>query len=341
VAVADFDSDPYGEIVVTNTGTVRLQDDDGTVLWTQAGVTGSTSGTPTVADFDGDGLLEIGVAGNGRYMVFEDTGVVKWSRSTQDYSSGFTGSAVFDFEGDGAAEVVYADENDLFVYDGATGAIKLQESRHSSATCSEYPSIADVDNDGHAEIIYSSSRYSGNESGITVVGDADDSWQRGRTTWNQHAYNITNIEEDGDVPAYPDTNWLSYNNYRSADLSSSTGGTLADAVVLLSEICNVECDEGLLRVTVVLGNQGTIDLPAGMKVSVYAYHDGTPEWVETKTVADPVASGGSSPGIVFELDPANVERKLLFIADDDNGSEALAECDETNNTLEVNDSLCP
>ncbi len=153
VAVGQFDSDPYGEIVVSHTGSLRLQDDDGTEIWTLSGLTGSTIGPPTVADFDGDGDPEIGVAGNGVYIVVDKDGNELWQNTVQDYSSGFTGSSVFDFEGDGAAEVVYADEVAVWVYDGATGAVKLKETQHSSATCSEYPAVADVDNDGNAEII--------------------------------------------------------------------------------------------------------------------------------------------------------------------------------------------
>ena len=154
VAVGNFDGDLYGEIVVSSEGTVRLQDDNGTVLWTRTSVAGSTSGPPTVADFDSDGAPEVGIAGSGLYIVLDTDGTTLWSRTTQDFSSGFTGSAVFDFEGDGEAEVVYADEVSVWVFDGATGATKLEETRHSSATCSEYPSVADVDNDGDLDIIF-------------------------------------------------------------------------------------------------------------------------------------------------------------------------------------------
>ena len=101
-------------------GELRLQDHDGSVIWAK-NVTGSEIGPPTVADLDGDGEPEIGVAGRNQYVVLEADGTFKWSRQTQDHSSGFTGSSVFDFEGDGASEIVYADETRLWVFDGATG----------------------------------------------------------------------------------------------------------------------------------------------------------------------------------------------------------------------------
>ena len=188
VAVGNFDADAYGEIVVAMSGNVRLQDDDGTVLW-QKNFAGSLIGPPTVADFDGDGEPEIGVAGQNIYVVVEGDGSLLWSATTQDQSSGVTGSAVFDFEGDGAAEAVYADETTVWVFDGASGDVKMQYALHSSATCTEYPAIADVDNDGHAEIIFVSDPYgSGAFRGVTVIGDEDDSWMPGTESWNQHSY---------------------------------------------------------------------------------------------------------------------------------------------------------
>ena len=50
-----------------------------------------------------------------------------------------TGSSVFDFEGDGAAEVVYADEETLWIFDGATGTIEMAWTEHGSGTRFEYP----------------------------------------------------------------------------------------------------------------------------------------------------------------------------------------------------------
>ncbi len=341
VAVADFDADPRGEIVVTNTGSVRLQDDDGTVLWSRPGVMGSTSGPPTVADFDGDGEPEIGVAGHNVYMVFETDGSTKWSIRVQDESSGFTGSSVFDFEGDGAAEVVYADENDLYVLDGATGAVKLKEPEHSSATCSEYPAVADVDNDGHAEIIYTSSAYSGPEKGVRVVGDADDSWMPARPVWNEHAYAITNVNDDGSIPAAPVTNWLSYNNFRSGDLAAATGGALSDALPVAGDICIEECSSGRVRVVVAVGNQGTAELPAGVAISAYAITGASPIYLQTQYVPDPIGSGLSSTGIEFDLNIADLPHKAVeFVADDDDGRGAITECNEDNNVLVLSEGLC-
>jgi len=341
VAVANFDDDDFGEIVVTDEGVVRLQDDDGTVLWS-ANYTGSRIGPPTVADFDGDGMPEIGVAGNGVYIMIETDGTLAWSNSVQDYSSGFTGSSVFDFEGDGAAEVVYADENDVWVFDGTTGAVKLQESAHSSTTCSEYPVVADIDNDGQAEIIYASAAYSGSENGVTVIGDLDGSWMPARPIWNQHAYDITNVNDDGSIPRSPATNWLTYNNYRSGDLAAAAGGAMSDATVELVEICTEECEAGLLRIVVRIGNGGVQPLPAGVVGSLYARMEGGWALLETKATGVEILPARTTPGWVFDIDPADVPLGVVrFVVDDDNGTSWVTECHEDNNELIISDGLCP
>ncbi len=341
VAVGNFDGDDQGEIVSTYTGNVALIDDDGTTLWF-GNYTGTTIGPPTVADFDGDGLPEIGVAGHGVYVVIEDDGSLKWSNTTQDWSSGFTGSAVFDFEGDGQAEVVYADENDVWVYDGATGRVKMQESRHSSATCSEYPAIADVDNDGHAEIIYTSGQYSGSETGVRVIGDADDSWMAGRPVWNQHAYHITNIGTRGSIPAVPDANWLSYNSFRSGDMSAAAGGAYSDALPEHVEICLDDCDDGLLQVVVRVGNGGVDDMPSSLPVSLYSLEGPNAVFLEAQDTTQTVPAGETTYGIVYTIDASSVPTgRLRVVVDDENGLETLQECHEDNNVWETEDAVCP
>jgi hypothetical protein len=80
---------------------------------------------------------------------------VLWSRPSQDQSSNVTGSSIFDFEGDGIAEAVYADECFVRVYDGRTGDVLFSQS-HSSCTWYENPVVADVDGDFNAEIVIGS-----------------------------------------------------------------------------------------------------------------------------------------------------------------------------------------
>ena len=59
---------------------------------------------------------------------------------------------MFDFDGDGKAEVVYSEQNHLRVYDGTNGA-ELVSLCNTTATLIEYPSMADVDNDGDQDLV--------------------------------------------------------------------------------------------------------------------------------------------------------------------------------------------
>jgi len=192
VGVADIDEDASLDIVVVGGSKVRLQDNKGVVKWDVA-FPGGGGGPPTIADYDGDGHPEIGVAGKTGYVVFEANGAVLWQKPTQDASSQQTGSSVYDFEGDGAADVVYNDEVRLRVYAGVDGTEKLNILGHGSGTIYEYPLVVDVDNDGQSEIVVVNNNYAyGTKAGVTVYGDKDKSWRPARKIWNQHAYYITN-----------------------------------------------------------------------------------------------------------------------------------------------------
>src|SRR6185436_4745403 len=80
-------------------------------------------GPPTIADVDGDGKPEIAVAGQDSLNVFSvgdapDYPItLLWQAKARDFSSNFTGSSVFDFDGDGNVEVLYGDECFARVYD--------------------------------------------------------------------------------------------------------------------------------------------------------------------------------------------------------------------------------
>ncbi|HEX5100552.1 MAG TPA: VCBS repeat-containing protein, partial [Polyangiaceae bacterium] len=152
-----------------------------------------------------------------------------WKRTTEDDSSRVTSSSVFDFNGDGAAEVAYGDECYFRVYDGSTGAVFLAFPS-VSRTVLENPVVADVDNDGNAEIVFVSNNSfaqcdEGNAgtgmmnwhdatlndwptgtvakdslpAGITVLGDPTDSWVAARRIWNEHSYHVTNVLESGAI----------------------------------------------------------------------------------------------------------------------------------------------
>ncbi|MES2639105.1 MAG: FG-GAP-like repeat-containing protein [Myxococcota bacterium] len=348
-AVGNFDGDADAEIVVSSGGRVRLQDTDGTVICSNR-IPGADSsyygGPPTVADFDGDGEAEFACAAGSRYSVFEADCSVKWQAVTQDASSGNTGSSVFDFEGDGIAEAVYADETRLWAFAGPDGSVKLESPEHSNATWLEYPAIADVDGDGQAEIVVANTAYGASFSGITVFGDADASWRSGRKVWNQHAYHITNVDDNGGIPRDAEQNWLTYNNFRSGDIGAGGSGYSGpDLVVDVEDVCIDECDRGRLTVWVTVANAGFEDVETDVDLKLIGVlDDGTERLLEQFTVTDTIAAGMRLEAHQAVIDPVP-ETLASVYAKVDKGNDAedddVSECVEDNNEHEYNENLCP
>ncbi|MBW2528809.1 MAG: VCBS repeat-containing protein, partial [Deltaproteobacteria bacterium] len=321
-AIGDFDKNGTPEVVFIASGQVHLVNGaDGSYFngWSPANIRGGgNGGPPTVADFDGDGYPEIGVAMQDFYSVmkpdFTANAVVElWYQSTHDYSSSLTGSSVFDFEGDGKAEVVYNDECFQWVYDGTDGTVLLV-SYTQSFTGTEASIVADVDGDGHAELVIMANGASptswhcahhtqdltpisphtvpmpiwqpptgaSDYRGITVLGDAENSWVGTRTLWNQHPYNVTNICDPrdsacapgsyyGQIPQHQQKNWqLDWlNNFRQ-NVQDDGLFDAPDAVVSLTAAC---VDPVAMQVSV--RNIGLSGLPAGIDVEVVK--TGSPE----------------------------------------------------------------
>ncbi len=320
-AVADFDGDGAAEVAVIDTSSHTLylwRYDPGTAtgasiirqginingaLGACAGGTGG--GPPTIADFNGDGTPDVGVAAGVGYAVFDGAALMNpavadadtqlWITPAQDCSSRRTGSSVFDFDGNGSAEVVYGDEQYLRIYDGATGAVVLQEC-NTTGTLRELPVIADVDNDGHADIVVIANDYhsitcpddGSQQRGLRVF--SDDLWVRTRRVWNQHAYHVTNVEEDGTIPAVETPNWTveRLNNFRQ-NVQPEGEFSAPDLVVGLVAVCSPT----EFGVTARVRNLGRAAVPAGVVVGFYA--------------GDPAAGG--------ELLGSEVTTKILYPAE--------------------------
>ena len=243
---ADFDRthlDGVAEVVVTgqhptaSLSAISLVTLGGQVVFRKT--LDGVGGPPVIADVDGDGYPEIGVSGSNTYRVFDLKAAgaadpyVKWSKPIADSSSSSAGSAGFDFDGDGAMEIVSADQCFTRIFSGSTGAVVFSAPRWS-CTWSEYPVVADTNGDGLAELVVSQNsncqpmacpgtdpnrptvaRFGAALQGIQVFrGSA--AWSPVRPIWNQQAYAITNVLDDGRIPAMPA--WVQ--NFRTVGLNN-------------------------------------------------------------------------------------------------------------------------
>jgi len=238
-------------------------------------------GPPTVSDFDADGQVEFAVAGAYSFGVYDPDCApvvpaqrpggkcvrdpmqqaknlpdgVLWVQPSSDWSSNMTGGSVFDFDGDGKAEVVYRDECWARVYDGASGNV-LFSAPGFSLTGLEYPTIADVDGDFKSEIVvprtlgniscpttdplFAGSGNHVKKSGFVIYRDPMDRWANSRPVWNQHAYSITHINDDATVPKSKSilNNWLveGLNNFRQNTQGAFGLLDIADLTVELTDL---------------------------------------------------------------------------------------------------------
>jgi hypothetical protein len=355
-AVADMESTAPGpEVVVVSRGYLYvLGGQDGEILYSRfiegpSSLTGPVGGAPTVADFDGDGRPEIGVAHGGRYGVYDldcegpgrPSGCAAegllWAQETGDESSSGTGSSVFDFNGDGRAEVVYNDQYFFRVYDGTTGRA-LFEHRNSSRTRTENPVIVDSDSDGDAEIVFSANaearfiRDFWTDPGVEIWGDARGRWVGARRIWNQHAYHITNVEEDGTISSPETDSWTVLNAYRQ---NLREGGDVLVVPDLWGGRGSYEClDDGRVRFSIEVSNYGLERVGAGVVVAFYRGRPADGERVGEATTTRPLEPEGDSEVVTFETTLSGEVVDYWAVLDDPaEGEGAVAECREGNNQV--------
>jgi hypothetical protein len=421
---------------------------------------GERGGPPTIGDFDGDGMPELASAGAFAYRVF-DLGCaaggnckdpaksILWESPTQDCTSGMTGSTIFDFEGDGKAEAVYADECWVRVYDGKTGEVKFSTYRNS-ATWWEQPVVADPDNSDRSKIIfggaslfnvYSScgnplaarnceatgrpqagcvdplwagvrcekndecvsnscvdgfcrcttdaecgntflatvqnpndqlsglachkplSGTGGNVcraefgnittvaeaakwfAGVKVYRDKLDRWASSRNLWNQHAYSITNINDDGSVPKTSEwkQNFLdpTMNNYRQ-NRQGATSQDLADITGALdpSTACQLTADNQVIF-TGRICNRGLRGVGSNMPAAFYLGDDRATPLCKTETPG-PVPKGGCQniTCTIPKMDVPTNSNITMIVNDVGGGNRLVDECNYDNNTATVKVEKC-
>jgi len=357
-AAANLDDDPEGELVLVRQGEVFIVNHDGshveTVTLPVDDCANNESGPPTVADFDGDGRAEIGTASGDYYVVVDldcvsngalpdgcsDPGVL-WTVPNEDCTSRVTASSVFDFEGDGQAEVIYADETSFRILAGPDGAELFRDNSHGSHTRLEMAVIADVDNDGNAEVVIAENGSNNGTPGVDIWGDALDNWVFTRRIWNQHAYHTDNVTEEGGITRAVDQSWATpeSNNYRQN--VQGEGVFRAPDVLIVDVTFNcVAFISAALQFDVM--NQGSRMVPAGTAASVHLDTGAEVLFVAEVRTTDNLFPGEREAFTVDVDVPDDVVLSgftLTIAADQDElGAQQHNECIEDNNVFSVEGS---
>jgi hypothetical protein len=385
-------TEPLPEIVVVGGGTIRVQTLGGEVLFGPMALYNQTpgktplGGAPTASDFDGDGYVEFAAAGGDFYAVYDPDcaagGVpaarpgaqclktdaslpsgILWARPSQDWSSSTTGSSVFDFDGDGASEVVYGDECYLRVYKGATGEV-IFSAPASSGTGSELPVIADVDGDFATEIVASRASMAAcpatdplfpagepfeAKGGFVVLRDPQDRWVSSRPVWNQHAYSITHVTDDARVVKSSEMlrNWeqKGMNNFRQNTQGELGKLALADLTVELGNLDQVCSGETVsLSLVARVCNRGTNPVQDGAGVAFYMQPNGTDAGADAgqrtllcETQTDTLLAPGECT--VVQCTGTLQAGYDVFVVVDPDGK--VADCHPGNNAGASSRVLCP
>lgn len=408
--------DGQAEVVIVSAGKVAIVAHNGTRVFGPVSLPGSAGGgPPTVGDFDNDGRPEFAAAGSNSYTVFDPdcvagsdakfcptkrTDGILWSSTSQDKSSNITGSSLFDFEGNGTSEAIYADECFARIYDGATGEVLFSQA-HSSCTWNENPVVADVAGNFRSKLIVPSNMncptivcpavdpvfkglrcsaatdcpnglpcdsgfcrctadtqcntaasgggfvckpapvgvsgagstcqaaFQTKRSGIRVFGDGLDRWVASRPLWNQHAYSVTNVNDDGVIPP---TN-AALRNWESAGLNNfrqNVQGKLAPSAApdITARVAGTgTCSGGMVTLSTQVCNRGNAPVVDGSPVTFY---EGTTR-VCTGTTKNALPPGACA--VISCSGPSSAgNHEITVVADDDGtGAGQTSECYEANN----------
>jgi len=339
-AVADIDGDAGGESFWLSGNRLYIVDDDGHLIQEEyLGMYTRQPGPPSVADFDGDGDQEIVFSAGDRLEMREFDGTLIWTAAVEDLS-GIAGVSGYDFNGDGAYEVLFADESAFLILDGATGAVLYRNESHGSQTLWEYPVVADVDGDGSAEIIFASNGEVW--KGITVLGHNGSGWAKSGPTWPQHDFAVSNVGLNAEVPSPATPSWHEMNLFRARPTLDEPG---VDLQVRFVDQCLSGCEAehpGVLALQV--SNHGTVASWPGISISLYAVDGEDLMLLETQLWEGALGAGEQTPSVVFEFIHEDLGADGFLVRVDDDGTGSIKgrqdECDESNNAVAFTEWPC-
>ena len=243
--------------------------------------------------------------------------------------------------------MVYNDECFLRVYDGTTGAVRLALA-NSTGTLIEAPIVLDVDGDYNSEIVVGSDRGFPCEDpdpdtgtqprqtqGITVLRDVTDRWVHSRPIWNQNAYSITNVENDGSIPRHPEPSWERFNSFRQ-NAEPDDKALEAPDLTVRSEAPPTRPQCGAATLSVTVHNRGAQPVSRGIRVAFYdgRPEDGAAELCATATTRRLIPGEGEAVGCAWLTAPATPTTVFAYVDVAVEGGEVVngnAECAEDNN----------
>jgi hypothetical protein len=243
-AAADLDGDGFPEVVLVSLPNTSAFAPILSVLDGRSGATVSATtlvptgpgcapnfGIPGIGDVDGDGRSEIAISSGATLCLYDQgpAGVVqRWCAAIDDCTSGWLSPSFADVNGDGRDEVLLRDQDAFRVYDGAGGV--LADIPCSSTTGRESVVAAEVDGDCAGELIVTADDIlPGSNHGVRIFEGDDAPLPPSRAIWNQNAYHVTNVNDDGSIPRSE----VSTTSFRAQAEASPRAGDLVASMTTL------------------------------------------------------------------------------------------------------------
>lgn len=157
-------------------------------------------------------------------------------------------------------------------------------------------------------------------------------WAPSRPVWNQHAYHVTNINDDSTIPATPSANWETWNTFRKQDRGDRNGAWKPNLVSGEVDICNWTCEADVVSAYYSVTNNGVVeatDIDVELRTA-----GGTT--LEAQTLTN-VASGDAQLFGPVEITRIEWGSGLLLLIDPD---DTIAECDEDDNVTDAGEFPC-
>jgi hypothetical protein len=180
--------------------------------------------------------------------------------------------------------------------------------------------------------------------GIKVFKDPMDRWMPSRAIWNQHAYHITNVNDDGTIPLHETPNFKTFNNYRQNVQGSVAGMTpTGDATGKISIPPDVGDCVKLFRLAGNVCNRGASSMASGLPATFYL---GDPRMtgamaVCTTRTTKPIAVGECELVVCAWNNPSPGPYDLWFRVNDDGaGHHPVGECKTGNDLAHLPHTLC-
>jgi len=174
-------------------------------------------------------------------------------------------------------------------------------------------------------------------TGVRVLRDRLDRWASSRPLWNQHAYSVTNIEDDLSVP--PAGAWTQnftvdeLNNYRQNRQGASAAEDLPDITGKLEDTaCTFAGADIVLEGTVC--NRGLKPVAAALPATFYQGEDTAGAVLCVAYTAEPVPVGECRE-VSCEIGDEISGVITMVVNDDGMGGALTVECNTENNTDQV------